>query len=288
MKIALPNKGRLHAPSFDLLCRAGIKVRESQQDRKLWADTSLPDVTVIYVRSEDIPRYISSGAADIGITGYDQIQEKNFDNIIELLDLDFGKCKIVVATLDPRIGNKTSIESIEELQGKTIATEFPHITKTFFMGRDIDVKIIEVGGATEITPHVQMADAIVDIVSSGDTLRSNQLVILDEILTSSARLISRKDIQDKPLANKISDALLSVVSAKEKRYLMMNAPRDKLEQITSVLPGLSGPTVIDTSGSSLVVVHAVVNESEVFETIGALKIQGATGILVTRIDRLVE
>ncbi len=103
MRIALPNKGRLHAPASNLLSRAGIKASDSQQDRKLWADTTIPDTTVIYVRSEDIPRYVSSGAADIGITGHDQIQEKNFDNIVDILDLDFVKFKLVVASLDHRI-----------------------------------------------------------------------------------------------------------------------------------------------------------------------------------------
>ena len=288
MRIALPNKGRLHAPASNLLSRAGIQVSDSQQDRKLWADTTIPDTTVIYVRSEDIPRYVSSGAADIGITGHDQIQEKSFDNIVEILDLDFGKCKLVVASIDPRINSDESIDSIEKLQGKRIATEFPNITKTFFENQGINIKIVKVGGATELTPHVHMADAIVDIVSSGETLRSNQLVILEEVLSSSARLISRIDVQDHLLTTKIVGALSSVLAAKNKRYLMMNVPRDKLEDITAVIPGLSGPTVIDTSEGSLVVVHAVVSEQDVFNTIGSLKEKGATGILVTTIDRLVE
>ena len=288
MRVALPNKGRLHTPASNLLSRAGIYVRESQQDRKLWSDTTIPDTTVIYVRSEDIPRYVSSGAADLGITGHDQIKEKNFDNIVDILDLDFGKCKLVVASLDPRVSSDISIDSLEKLKGKRVATEFPNITKTFFENQNISIEIVKVGGATELTPHVRMADAIVDIVSSGETLRSNQLITIEEVLSSSARLISRDDVQDHPLTKKIAGALSSVVAAKNKRYLMMNAPREKLEDITSVIPGLSSPTVIDTAGDSTVVIHAVVDESDVFDTIELLKEKGATGILVTTIDRLVE
>ena len=131
MRIALPNKGRLHDSSSDLLSRAGLQAKKKRGERKLWSDTIIPDTTIIYVRSEDIPRYVSSGSADIGITGHDQLEENKFDNVVELLDLNFGKCQMVIASIDPRIDPQTPITSIDQLQGKRIATEFPNITNNF-------------------------------------------------------------------------------------------------------------------------------------------------------------
>jgi ATP phosphoribosyltransferase len=288
MRIALPNKGRLYDSSSDLLSRAGLQAKEKRGERKLWSDTIIPDTTIIYVRSEDIPRYVSSGSADIGITGHDQLEENKFDNLVELLDLNFGKCQMVIASIDPRIDPQTPITSIDQLQGKRIATEFPKITKNFFEQKGIDITIIQVGGATELAPHVDMADAIVDIVSTGETLRSNNLVILEKILDSSARLIAREDMKNSTLTQQITAAIQSVIHAETKRYIMMNAPRENLENIKRVIPGLSGPTVIDTYGTSAVVIHAVVDEKDVFGIISALQEQGATGILVTTIERLID
>ena len=164
MRIAIPNKGRLHDPSIDLLERAGLHL-EGGADRKLYANTVDPDVTALFARAADIPEYVADGAAAVGITGLDQVRESGHD-LVDLLDLEFGRCRLVVAA--PEDGD---IETVEDLAGGTVATEFPRITREFFAGRSVDADVVEVTGATELTPHVDMADAIVDITSTGTTLR---------------------------------------------------------------------------------------------------------------------
>jgi ATP phosphoribosyltransferase len=282
MRIAVPNKGRLHDPALDLLERAGLHV-ENGSDRKLYADTVDPDVQVLYVRTADIPEYVADGAADLGITGLDQVRESGVDDVVELLDLDFGRCRIVLAA--PEDGD---IEGVEDVEGKTIATEFTTITREFLAERGVDAEVVEVSGATELTPHVDMADAIVDITSTGTTLRMNRLVEVEEILSSSVRLFAREDVRDAEKTRQIETALQSVVSAEGKRYLMMNVPEDQVEAVREVVPGLGGPTVMDIAGDGKVAFHAVVSERDVFETINAARERGASGILVTEIERLVE
>ena len=282
MRIAVPNKGRLHDPTLELLDRAGVGV-ENGADRQLYADTVDPEITVLYARAADIPEYVADGAADVGITGYDQVRESAVDGVAELLDLDFGKCRLVLAA--PEDGD---ITEPGDLGGKTVATEFPTVTREYFDGLGVDPEIVEVTGATELTPHVEMADAIVDITSTGTTLRVNRLAIVDEVLASSVRLFAREDAVDDPKVRQVETALRSVLAANGKRYLMLNAPEDRLDDVKEVLPGLGGPTVLDVDEPGTVAVHAVVEERAVFEAVNDLKDVGASGILVTEIERLVE
>ncbi|QCC49793.1 ATP phosphoribosyltransferase [Halapricum salinum] len=282
MRIALPNKGRLHEPSVDLLERAGLHVVDGA-DRKLYAETVDPDVTVLFARAADIPEYVSDGAADVGITGLDQVEESATGDLIDLLDLEFGRCKLVLAA--PEDGD---IESVADLDGGTVATEFPNVTRDFFADWDVEVDIAEVSGATELTPHVDIADAIVDITSTGTTLRMNRLEIVADVLESSVRLFAREDVVDDEKVQQIETALASVLAADGKRYLMMNVPEEALDDVKDVLPGMGGPTVMDIAGKEDVAVHAVVDDSDVFETINSLKDVGASDVLVTEIERLVE
>jgi len=282
MRIAVPNKGRLHEPSVELLERAGLHVVDGA-DRKLHAETVDPEVTILFARAADIPEYVSDGAADVGITGFDQVAEAQRDNLVELLDLEFGSCKLVLAAPED-----DDIEAVSELDGGTVATEFPNITREFLDERGVDADITEVSGATELTPHVDIADAIVDITSTGTTLRMNRLEVIADVLESSVRLFAREDARSDEKVQQIETALGSVLSAEGKRYLMMNAPADALEAVKEVLPGMGGPTVMDVAGTDDVAVHAVVDDSEVFETINALQSVGASDILVTEIERLVE
>ncbi|WP_222915787.1 ATP phosphoribosyltransferase [Natrinema sp. SYSU A 869] len=286
MRIAVPNKGRLHEPTIDLLERAGLHL-ENGADRKLYADTVDPDVTVLFARAADIPEYVSDGAADLGITGFDQVQEARVDDVSELLDLEFGRCRLVLAA--PEDGE---IDGVEDLAGKTVATEFPNITEDFFADTGVDPDIVEVSGATELTPHVEMADAIVDITSTGTTLKMNRLAVVDEVLASSVRLFGREDVLEDSKVGEVRTALSSVKRAEGKRYLMMNVPQDRLEAVRDVIPGLGGPTIMDIADEedekAKVAVHAVVNERDVFETITEVKAAGASDILVTEIERLVE
>mgnify|MGYP000182786954 CR=1 FL=1 len=282
MRIALPNKGRLHDPSVDLLERAGLHIVDGA-DRKLYAETVDPDVTVLFARAADIPEYISDGAADVGITGLDQVEESATGNLVDLLDLDFGRCKLVLAAPED-----DDVDSVADLDGGTVATEFPNVTQEFFDGKAVEVDIAEVSGATELTPHVDIADAIVDITSTGTTLRMNRLEVIADVLESSVRLFAREDVVDDEKVRQIQTALGSVLAADGKRYLMMNVPEDALDDVREVLPGMGGPTVMDIAGKEDVAVHAVVDDSDVFETINALKDVGASDVLVTEIERLVE
>jgi ATP phosphoribosyltransferase len=281
MRFAVPNKGRLHDPTTTLLERAGLHI-ENGAERQLYASTVDPEVTILFVRAADVPEYVADGAADAGITGLDQVREAGV-GLDERLDLGFGRCRLVLAA--PKDG---ALASVADLAGKTVATEFPNIARDFFAERGIDPDVIEVSGATELTPHVEMADAIIDITSTGTTLRVNGLDIIEEVLASSARLFAREEAANDPKLGEVETALRSVLSAEGKRYLMMNAPENRLEEIRDVIPGLGGPTVMAIAGEEHVAVHAVVEERDVFETINDVKGLGASGILVTEIERLVD
>jgi len=282
MRIAVPNKGRLHDPTIDLLERAGLHV-ENGADRKLYAETVDPDVTVLYARAADIPEYVSDGAADLGVTGLDQLREAAPDNVDAVLDLEFGRCRLVLAA--PEDGD---ITAVEDLDGERVATEFPRITRTYLDEAGVAADISEVSGATELTPHVDIADAIVDITSTGTTLKMNRLAIVDTVLESSVHLIARDEVPDADKATQIRTAFDSVLAAEDKRYLMLNVPQDRLEAVRDVIPGLGGPTVMDVAGDDTVAVHAVVDERDVFETITDVKAEGASDVLVSEIERLVE
>ncbi|MFB6162308.1 MAG: ATP phosphoribosyltransferase [Halococcoides sp.] len=282
MRLAIPNKGRLHDPSVELLERAGLHVRDGA-DRQLYAGTVDPDVTILYARAADIPEYVADGAADAGITGLDQVREADTGVLESMLDLEFGECRLVLAA--PEEG---SIDAVADLDGGRIATEFPTVTRQYCAERGIDATITEVSGATELTPHVDIADAIVDITSTGTTLRMNRLAVIDDVLSSSVHLFAREDTREDEKVQQIATALGSVIDAEGKRYLMMNAPADRLDTVEDVLPGMGGPTVMDIPDRDAVAVHAVVDEREVFETVTALKEVGASDVLVTEIERLVE
>jgi ATP phosphoribosyltransferase len=281
MRIAVPNKGRLHDPTVDLLERAGLTLVDGA-DRKLYADTVDPGVTVLFARSSDIPEYVADGAADLGITGYDQVRESDVE-LVELLDLGYGTCRLVLAA--PEAGE---IERVADLAGGTVATEFPTVTTEYFDREEVDVDVVEVSGATELTPHVDIADGIVDITSTGTTLRMNRLAVIDEVLASSVRLFASPEVTDDPKLEQVATAIESVLAADGRRYLMMNVPENRLAEVREVIPGMGGPTVMDIAGDNRVAVHAVVDEDRVFETIAELKTVGASDILVTEIERLVE
>ncbi|MFB6155833.1 MAG: ATP phosphoribosyltransferase [Haloferacaceae archaeon] len=281
MRIAVPNKGRLHDPSTELLERAGLHI-EDGADRKLYADTVDPDVTVLFARAADVPEYVHDGAADLGITGLDQARESGRD-LVDLLDLEFGRCRLVLAA--PEGGDITTVEDVD---GRVVATEFPTVARDYFAERGVEPELVEVTGATELTPHVEMADAIVDITSTGTTLAVNRLAVVDEVLQSSVHLFARPDVADEPKVEQITTAFRSVLAAEGKRYLMMNVPEARLDDVREVIPGMGGPTVMDIAGTDDVAVHVVVDERHVFETITDLKAVGARDILVTEIERLVE
>lgn len=281
IRIAIPNKGRLHDPTVSLFKEAGLPVLEGAT-RKLFAKTTDPDITFLFARAADIPEYVQDGAADVGITGLDLISETDAD-VDVILDLKFGRAKLVLAVPDD-----SSITSPKDMGGMRVATEFPNITKRFFEELGINIEVVKVSGACEMTPHVGIADAIVDISSSGTTLLTNHLKVIEDVFSSSVRLIAnRKSAVEKEKIQYIKTAIESVLHAKGKRYLMMNVPADKLDAVKDVLPGLAGPTVMKVeSDDSILAVHAVVDADMIFSIVSKLKDVGAAGILVVPIERM--
>lgn len=284
IRIALPNKGRLREDALDLLERAGLEL-DSRGDRALIASLG-GEFTALFIRAQDIPEFVADGAADVGVTGRDLVEESG-RGLVELLDLGFGRCRLVVAARDD--DGLTSAADIPE--GARVATSFPRMAERFFRERGRGVALVPVSGAAEIAPHLGVADVIVDLVSTGSTLKMNGLAEVETILVSTARLVSREDVlageESGRKVRELVAALESVLRAEGKRYLMANVRRSTLEQVKRVLPGISGPTIIDVMDhDEYVAAHAVVDQREVYRTIAALKELGATGILVTRIERL--
>lgn len=284
VRLAIPNKGRIATPIMDLVEKSGLHLPEIGE-RRLIAKTLDPHVEILFARPVDIPEYVATGAADIGITGHDMVVERESD-VVEILDLQSGKAKLVLA-----VHEDSEITSVEQLGGKKVATEFPVITRAYFAKHDVNVNVVLVGGACEATPYLGIADAIIDLSSSGTTLKTNRLRIIDEVMETSTHLIANKiSLQKKKeKIDEIHLALESVIRARGQCYLMMNVKRSSLDAVKSVLPGLSGPTVMDVASSeNLVAVHAVVNEERVYSLINSLKRAGAKDILVMSIQRMIR
>ncbi|MSR36125.1 MAG: ATP phosphoribosyltransferase [Gemmatimonadetes bacterium] len=284
MRVALPNKGRLSEKALALFERAGLRA-EFTSERALVAAMG-QDFRAIFVRAADIPEFVADGAAEVGVTGGDLVAESGRE-VQKLLDLGFGRCRLAVA-----VPEASPIQRAADVPaGSRVATSFPRITADFFRSAGIDIEVARVSGAAEIAPHLGVADIIVDLVSTGSTLRVNGLREVDTVLESSAQLIVSQaawaNAQSRATLEELVAALESVVRAERKRYLMANVPRDRLDEVKRVLPGISGPTIIEVSnGGSWVAAHAVVDEDRVYQTIAGLKRLGAEGILVTRIERL--
>jgi ATP phosphoribosyltransferase len=282
--VALPNKGRLAEKALALLERAGLKA-EFTSERALVASLG-DDFRAIFVRAADIPEFVSDGAADLGVTGADLVAESGRD-VETLLDLGFGRCRLVVA-----VPEASAVHAAADVApGTRVATSFPRLAAHFFRDAGVAVEIAAVSGAAEVAPHLGVADVIVDLVSTGSTLRVNGLREVATVLESSARVIGgRTALETKGKRSKVDDLLLameSVLRAEEKRYLMANVPRARLNEVREVIPGINGPTIVEVLDSGTwVAAHAVVDADRVYQTIARLKALGAEGILVTRIERL--
>lgn len=290
LRIALPNKGRLSDETRTLFNDAGLEVRAAGE-RALTASLG-GEFEAIFVRAQDIPEFVADGAADAGVTGWDLVNESG-RALKDHLDLGFGRCRLVVAAKDD-----SGITSVNQIgangQAVRVASVFPRITARFFAERGRPVEVVPVSGAAEIAPHLGIADIVVDLTSTGSTLKMNGLHEVETVLESSARLVTAAGGPRNGDATAVSQleelvtALSSVIRARGQRYLMANVPRTMLEQVKQVLPGLNGPTVVDImNGGTYVAVHAVVPAKMVYRVISQLRALGAEGLLVTRIERLV-
>ena len=283
LRIAIPNKGRLNQDARSLLADAGLEVRSSSE-RALVASLG-GEFEAIFVRAQDIPEFVADGAADAGITGWDLVKESERD-LESRLDLAFGRCRLVLAVRDD-----SPIRAIDDVpDASRIATVFPRLTREYLARAGKHPVLVPVSGAVEIAPHLGIADIIVDLTSTGSTLRVNGLREVATVLESTAHLVVSRRPRDDARAQALDEltaSLASVLAARDRRYVMANVPRARLEDVRRILPGISGPTVIDVmNGGTMVAVHAVSPAATIYRTINQLKAVGGEGILVTRIERL--
>lgn len=284
LRIALPNKGRLSDRALALFEKGGLRA-EYRPERALMTSMG-SGFQALFVRASDVPEFVADGAADVGVSGADLLAESGRP-AQELLDLEFGRCRLVVA-----VREDSPLKELGALpSGTRVATSFPNATTEYFQRLGIDVQIAPVSGATEIAPYLGVAEVIADLTSTGTTLKVNGLREIGTILHSTARLVANtsawQDPEKRPAIEELVAALGSVLCAKDKRYLMANVPRDSLHRVRKVLPGISGPTVVEVlDGNGWVAAHAVVEADRIYQTISRLKALGAEGILVTPIERL--
>ena len=285
IKLAISNKGRMSEEILEILERAGLSIKK-EKSRSLSAVTIDGSYEIVFVRTKDIPKFINEGTIDIGITGYDVVQEFGAE-VDMLMDLDLGKCTMIVANRE-----EDPISSYADvLEGTKVATSFPNVAKNFFAKQGKNVHVIEVSGATEITPRLELADVIVDITSSGSTLKMNKLKIIGEIFESQAVIIGRKNIsQDrKQEVEAFIRAIKSAIDAKQKKYLMAHVPKSSLADVRAFLPGMSSPTITTLlDNDDEVVIHVVVDKNKVYESIDKLKQLGGGSILILTVDQMVK
>lgn len=281
LRIAVQSKGRLYDDTMSLLEEADIKVNPSKRTL-LVQSTNFP-LEVLFLRDDDIPQSVASGVADIGIVGENEFEERQED--AQVIDrLGFSKCRLSLA-----IPKGINYPGLEWFNGKKIATSYPGILRRFMTKNNIKADIHVITGSVEISPGIGLADAIFDIVSSGSTLVHNNLKEVEVVMHSEALLIGnwRMDEEKHDILNEMLFRFGAVRSAQDKKYVMMNAPKDKLKEITEVLPGIKSPTIIPLSDPNWCAIHTVLDEKHFWEIVNKLKELGAQGILVSPIEKMI-
>ena len=285
LKFGVPNKGRLNERTIELLAKAGIDLGEDV-GRRLYVKARNQDIEVLFLRAQDIPEFVATGAIDIGITGQDQVAEAGAQ-IEQVLELRVGYCHMAVA-----VPEASGIKDASEIKdGSRIATSYPNIARRYFESLGKDVSVIVVTGAAEIMPYLGISDYIVDLVSTGSTLKMNRMIEAGRILDSQAAVFTSKQSMEKygEQIEEIASSIQSVIDAENKRYIMADVPRDRLSDVERIIPGIGGPTILDIAGNSgFMAVHAVIDSDQTFHVIAELKKIGAKGILTTPIERLVN
>jgi ATP phosphoribosyltransferase len=281
LKLAVQKSGRLYEGSMKLLKDCGIEI--SNGNNQLRVQSANFPIEIFFLRDDDIPEYVQDAVADIGFAGENVVIESNkATDIIE--KLEFGKCRLSIAV--PKSG---ALKSINDLNGKKIATSYPFILSAFLKEKNITASIHEISGSVEIAPRIGLADAICDLVSSGSTLFTNELKEIDTILSSEAVLISNKSLsaEKKKILKSLLFRIRSVKKARNNKYVLLNAPNDKLETICQLLPGMRSPTVLPLAEPGWSSVHSVISESEFWNVIENLKANGAQGILIIPIEKMI-
>lgn len=280
LRLAIQKSGRLSEDSIKLLKDCGIDLR-NVKDRLRTESENFP-IEIFFLRDDDIPEYVSDGVADIGIVGENVLYEKN-KSVETVEELGFGKCRLSIAV------PKSDDYAHGYLQGKRIATSYPFLTKKFLNEKNIKAELHEISGSVEIAPGIGLADAVCDLVSSGSTLFMNGLKEVEVILKSQAVLIKNKNLsaEQQKILDKLLFRIQSVKKAKNNKYVLLNAPNNKLKEIVALLPGMKSPTVLPLAEEGWSSVHSVLNENEFWDIIEQLKAYGAQGILVVPIEKMI-
>ena len=283
LKLAIQKNGRLTEETVSFLRSSGLEF-ESYQQRLFSTCRNFP-LEIVYVRDDDISDYVKSGAVDLGVVGQNLINETR-PNIRKLLNLRYGFCSLSLA-----IPKESTIKSVKDLDNKTIATSYPSSTEYFFKKRNIKVNIIKIKGSVEITPILGIASAIVDLVSTGSTLALNDLRIIEKLYDSEAVLLANPlSLKNEKKTKEIDKLLLrfkGVLSAKNYKYVMMNAPEKILPRIKKTIPGLKSPTISPLANPGWISIQSVIKEDVFWQTIEKLKKLGASDILVLPVEKLI-
>ncbi len=281
LKIAIQTKGRLNEDSMDLIRESGIDLTAGK--RKLVSVAKNFPMEALFLRDDDIPQTVADGVADVGIVGENEMLEKG-EKVIIAKRLGFSKCRLSLA-----IPKSQDYPGPSFFNGKKIATSYPNILQKFLREQDVEAEIHVINGSVEIAPGIGLADAIFDIVSSGSTLVSNQLKEVEVVIHSEAVLVSPPSLS--PRKQEILDELIfrieSVQRAEDKKYILLNTPNDKIQEVANLLPGMKSPTVVPLAQEGWSSMHSVISENDFWEIIGKLKKAGAEGILVVPIEKMI-
>lgn len=281
LRIAVQSKGRLYDETMELLSEAGIKLTSVK--RSLLVPSKNFPVEVLFLRDDDIPDTVATGTADIGIVGLNEVLEKN-RKVHIVRNLGFSKCRLSLA-----VPNAVNYTGLEWFNGKKVATSYPVILRKFFASKGIAADLHEISGSVEVAPGIGLADAIFDIVSSGSTLISNNLSEVEKVIDSEAVMIGGQPLSEEK--QEILDELLfrieAVKVAGDKKYILMNVPKDRLDTVLEILPGIKSPTVLPLADAEWCSVHTVLDEKCFWEIINRLKAAGAEGILALDIEKMV-
>jgi len=282
LRIAIQKSGRLTDKTVSLL--QGIGVEFDNYKRNLMVKTRNFDVELLLLRDDDIPEYVQDGICDLGFVGANERAEKNAD-VTVLRGLNYGRCRLSVA-----VPKNSELESVQDFEGKTIATSYPFITGKYFEEKGVSVKMVEISGAVEITPQLGVADAISDLVSTGGTLRANGLEELITIMESETELVqTNQELSDgkKELIEKFLVRIDGYQQAKQSRYIMMNAPSDSIEKVKSIIPSMKSPTIVPLAESDMVAIHTVIPIAQFWTVMEELKNAGATDIVMLPIESMI-
>ncbi len=282
LKIAVQKSGRLSEDSINLLKKCGVKFNNGLG--KLRSEAENFPLEVFFLRDDDIPQYVADGVADVGIVGENVLAEAG-EKVETLEKLGFGKCRLSLA-----VPKNFQYSSIKDFDGKRVATTYPRVLSEFFAANNINAEIHTISGSVEIAPSIGLADAICDLVSSGSTLFTNGLREVEAVMQSEAVLIARKNLSAdlQAILDKLLFRLKSVKAAKENKYILLNAPNEKLTEIIALLPGMRSPSVLPLADSDWSSVHSVLGENDFWAVVESLREAGAEGILVLSIDQMIQ